>query len=214
MIASLLAPLLPAAALAVNVAAQLARRAEPPRAGHRALDRRRLSRRSRRRRRRRGAPPRRGRRRPCSTARRPRLADLIAYLCLSYCYFNFLNLGITARRIRLLIELLEAPGGLDLGGDPPALRLARRWSDARLGRLLAGGQVRESGGRYTIGAPLLLSARAIVLLKVLFLGTRSEFERPVRDDAARVPWRSATLTTAEQLETGGLINEAQRAIRP
>jgi hypothetical protein len=108
------------------------------------------------------------------------MADLIAYLCLSYCYFNFLNLGITARRIRLLIELLEAPGGLTW---TELLRRydARQMVQARLGRLLAGGQVRERAGRYTIGAPhLLFTARMIILLKLLFLGTRSEFERPGR----------------------------------
>ncbi len=106
------------------------------------------------------------------------LADLLAYLCLSYCYFNFLNLGITARRIRLLIELLEAPGGL-CWEEILQRYGAAQMVHARLGRLLAGGQVRESGGRYTIGAPLLLTAaRVIILLKVLFLGTRSEFEPP------------------------------------
>lgn len=104
------------------------------------------------------------------------LADLVAYLCLSYCYFNFLNLGITARRIRLLIELLAAPGGLTW--EEILQRYdARHMVQARLGRLLTGGQVREQGGRYTIGAPhLLLTARAMILLKVLFLGKRSEFE--------------------------------------
>jgi hypothetical protein len=104
------------------------------------------------------------------------LADLLAYLCLSYCYFNFLNLGITARRIRLLIELLEAPNGLSW---PEILERynARTMVAARLGRLLAGGQVREAGGRYTIGTPLLLLvARTIILLKLLFLGKRSEFD--------------------------------------
>lgn len=106
------------------------------------------------------------------------LADLLAYLCLSYCYFNFLNLGITARRIRLLIELLEAPGGL-CWEEILERYGAAQMVHARLGRLLAGGQVREAGGRYTIGAPLLLTAaRVIILLKVLFLGTRSEFEPP------------------------------------
>jgi hypothetical protein len=106
------------------------------------------------------------------------LADLGAYVCLSYCYFNFLNLGITARRIRLLIELLEAPAGLTW--EQVLERYdARQMVGARLGRLLAGGQVRLRDGRYTIGAPvLLLAARAIILLKVLFLGTRSEFDPP------------------------------------
>jgi hypothetical protein len=108
------------------------------------------------------------------------IADLAAYLCLSYCYFNFLNLGITARRIRLLIELLEAPAGLTWE-EILQRSDARHMVQARLGRLLTGGQVRERGGRYTIGAPhLLLAARAIILLKVLFLGKRSEFEQPGR----------------------------------
>ena len=66
------------------------------------------------------------------------LADLGAYLCLSYCYFNFLNLGITARRIRLLIELLEAPDGLTWAQVLERYD-ARQMVGARLGRLLAGG---------------------------------------------------------------------------
>lgn len=105
------------------------------------------------------------------------LADLVAYLCLAYCYFNFLNLGITARRIRLMIELLDAPAGLTWQ-EIVEVYDARRMVGARIGRLLLGGQIRERDGRYTVGNPLLLSAaRAIVLLKLLFLGTRSEFER-------------------------------------
>lgn len=177
MIATLLAPLLPVAALAVNAATQLlVVRAFPAHgiapsiaggflAGLAAVATS-------------AALP--GAGTPASLLDRPAtaMADLLAYLCLSYCYFNFLNLGITARRIRLLIELLEAPDGLTWG-EILARYDARQMVRARLGRLLTGGQVREREGRYTIGAPhLLLTARAMILLKILFLGTRSEFEKP------------------------------------
>src|SRR6056300_1407260 len=42
----------------------------------------------------------------------PLAGDVLSYVCLGYCYFHFLNLGETARRIRLLRELYESPGGL------------------------------------------------------------------------------------------------------
>jgi hypothetical protein len=97
-------------------------------------------------------------------------ADLIAYGALWYCYFNFVNLGVSARRPRLLIELLEAPRGLTYQ------QVLERYSaeymvGARLERLIGGGQVVERGGRYFVGKPVLLTAaRLILLLRRLILG--------------------------------------------
>lgn len=96
-----------------------------------------------------------------------------------YCYFHFVNLGVTARRPRLLIELAEAPAGLTYS------QLLQRYDsrsmvEARLERLLGSGQIVLRDGRYAIGSPvMLLIARTMVALKWLLLGKSSEFaERP------------------------------------
>ena len=103
-------------------------------------------------------------------------AWILTYFALVYWYvFGFYNLGESARRIRLLVEL-QAAGerGLTLTQLLAAYN-ARMIVDARLGRLLAGGQVVERDGRYLIGKPLMLyGAKALVLLKLAFLGTPSE----------------------------------------
>lgn len=105
------------------------------------------------------------------------VAWVLTYLALAYWYvFGFFNLGESARRIRLLVELRAAgERGLTLA-EVLAAYNARMIVDARLRRLLAGGQVVERGGRYFIGNPLMLcSAKALVLLKLVFLGGPSEF---------------------------------------
>ena len=110
-------------------------------------------------------------------------AWVLTYVALVYWYvFGFYNLGESARRIRLLIELRAAgERGLTLTQLLIAYN-ARMIVDARLGRLLAGGQVVERNGRYFIGKPLMLyGAKALVLLKVAFLGAPSELAgRPRR----------------------------------
>lgn len=104
-------------------------------------------------------------------------AWILTYFALVYWYvFGFYNLGESARRIRLLIEL-QAAGerGLTLTQILAAYN-ARMIVDTRLGRLLAGGQVVERDGRYFIGKPLMLyGAKALVLLKVAFLRQPNEF---------------------------------------
>lgn len=103
------------------------------------------------------------------------LPSLFSYAALGYCYFHFINLGETARRIRLVRELAEAgPSGLTKE------ELLSRYNsgelvEARLGRLLSNSQVVEKYGRYYLGGPaLLLMARALLLLKKLILGRTSE----------------------------------------
>jgi len=105
------------------------------------------------------------------------VAWTLTYVSLVYWYvFGFFNLGESARRIRLLVELRAAGDrGLTRAEILTAYN-ARMIVDARLGRLLAGGQVVERGGRYFIGKPLMLcGAKALVLLKLVFLGAPSEF---------------------------------------
>ena len=101
---------------------------------------------------------------------------VLAYLFLAYCYIiGFFNLGESARRIRLLIELHGAgKRGMTLDEILAAYN-ARMIVEARLGRLLTGGQILERGGRYVSKrSPMLYIAKMLVLLKILFLGVRSE----------------------------------------
>ena len=102
----------------------------------------------------------------------------LAYLFLAYSYgFGFFNLGESARRVRLLIELHAAgEQGMTLGQVLTAYN-ARMIVEARLQRLLSAGQIVERGGRYFMKRPWMLRvAKILVLLKRLFLGRESEFD--------------------------------------
>ncbi|TAM36227.1 hypothetical protein EPN54_05710 [bacterium] len=103
--------------------------------------------------------------------------NLIIYGCLSYCYFNFINMGETARRIRLLRELYDS--GLGLNREEILSRYnAEVVVDLRMRRLLNNHQIISRAGRYYVGSPvMLLIAKAIVLAKLVVLGKKSEFER-------------------------------------
>ncbi|HOW90205.1 MAG TPA: hypothetical protein PL037_07970 [Elusimicrobiales bacterium] len=102
--------------------------------------------------------------------------DMLAYGCFGYCYFHFLNLGETARRIRLVRELFLSRGGLSEEG-----LLARYGSaeilSARIKRLTDNGQLVFRGGRYFIGRPaVLVMARIMTAMKLAVIGRKSEFD--------------------------------------
>ncbi len=109
-----------------------------------------------------------------------RLADFavlaITYVSFGYCYFHFLNLGETARRIRILRELSESKGGFtreQLLERYSALEIIER----RLTRLLGNGQILCKDDAYYIGSPVvLLMAKSLVFLKFILLGKKSEFD--------------------------------------
>ena len=110
-----------------------------------------------------------------------RLADFavqaITYASFGYCYFHFLNLGETARRIRILRELSDSNGGLT-GGQLLARYNAGEIIERRLTRLLGNGQILRKSGAYYIGSPIvLLMAKALVFLKFILLGKKSEFDK-------------------------------------
>jgi len=104
------------------------------------------------------------------------VTNCIIYALLGYCYFHFINLGETARRIRILRELCDSEKGLSLE------ELLERYNakdmiDMRLRRLLDNGQIIYKDGRYFIGKPvMLLMAKIILLMKLIVLGKKSEFD--------------------------------------
>ena len=104
------------------------------------------------------------------------IANVIIYGALGYCYFHFINLGITARRIRILRELYAADGGLSLK------ELLMRYNagdmiNKRLERLLGSGQIVLRDEKYHIGKPvMLMMSKTIVAMKLVILGKKSEFD--------------------------------------
>lgn len=98
------------------------------------------------------------------------IVNLIIYTALSYCYFHFINLSITARRIRIVRELYKYENGLT------KKEILKRYNakdmvDARINRMINSGQVLNNNGRLYIGKPiLLLIAKTIVLMRVLIIG--------------------------------------------
>jgi hypothetical protein len=98
------------------------------------------------------------------------LANFMIYSLLGYCYFNFVCLGETARRIRILRELLDAGEGLSYA------ELLKRYNakdivEVRIKRLLTNGQIVLKDGRYFIGKPVVLGmAKAVGLLKWMLFG--------------------------------------------
>jgi len=103
-------------------------------------------------------------------------ANMIIYFSLGYCYFHFINLGITARRIRILRELHASGEGLSLN------ELLEKYNagdmiDRRVERLLNSGQIICRDGKYHTGKPaMLLMSLIIVAMKRFILGKKSEFD--------------------------------------
>ena len=104
------------------------------------------------------------------------MVNLLTYTSLGYCYFHFINLGVTARRVRILIELHESNKGLSTK-EILSRYNARYIVEMRIRRLINSGQVIYSNGRYYIDSPvLLLMAKTIITMKLILLGKKSEFD--------------------------------------
>jgi hypothetical protein len=102
--------------------------------------------------------------------------NLLIYGGLSYCYFHFINLCLTARRIRLVRDLYGKPNGLTLDQLLENYN-SRVMVERRTARLLNSGQIFEKNGRYFIGKPMVLfAAWVMVILKFIFLGKGSEYD--------------------------------------
>ena len=104
------------------------------------------------------------------------LVGLPTYVALSYCFFNFVNLGQSSIRIRLYSEIAAIPSGVSVE------QMAREYNEealmhARLHRLTESGDIVERDGRYFVGRRRLVSVAAVIFgLKAFILGKGSEFE--------------------------------------
>ena len=99
-------------------------------------------------------------------------ANFFTYLSLGYCYFHFINLGETARRIRILRELYDSKQGLS---EKEILEKynAEEIVVRRINRLMSNGQILYRDDRYYINSPImLLISKIIIVLKLLFLGKK------------------------------------------
>jgi hypothetical protein len=100
------------------------------------------------------------------------IVNIIIYLALLYIYINFVNMGETARRVRLLRELSAVAQGLSRE-ELLARYNAREIVTKRLERLCATGQVvRGSDGLFKArrGSAMLRTARVLRAAKILLLG--------------------------------------------
>ena len=93
------------------------------------------------------------------------VSDAVLYAVLSYCYFHFVNLGGTARRVRIMREIHLSDGGLTLT-QTLARYNAQEIVEKRLDRLLNNGQVDEIDGRiHARKSALLAVVRLMSLLQ-------------------------------------------------
>jgi hypothetical protein len=101
----------------------------------------------------------------------------ITYVVLGYGYFHFINLGETARRVRILRELWESQDGLSV--DELLMRYnASEIFSIRLRRMINNEQLELRNGRYYIGNPVMLyMAKAMMMMKLILLKKRGEFEQ-------------------------------------
>jgi len=104
------------------------------------------------------------------------MVNIIIYSLFGYCYFHFINLGETARRIRILRELHDSNGKLTLEEILKRYN-AEEMVELRLQRLISSGQVISKGGRLHVGRPVLLFlSKIIILIKLILLRQKSELD--------------------------------------
>jgi len=97
-----------------------------------------------------------------------------AYVGFGFGYFSFLNLNQASLRVRIMKELLTAGGPLALE-DLLKRYNAQQILDARLDRLLEGGQISQKRGVFLSGArsDFLSLARLLDLLKLVVTGRKT-----------------------------------------
>jgi len=108
---------------------------------------------------------------------------LVVYNCIGYCYFHLFNMSETARRIRILRDILAA-GSLHRE-EILAIYGANEVVEVRLSRLEATGQLRLQAGRYVIKGRLLYWAARLVAAWRGILGFAPTESRAARETAPR-----------------------------
>lgn len=104
------------------------------------------------------------------------LVDGPTYLALSYCAYNFVQLGQTSIRLRIYSEIAAKRSGVSVE------EIRREYDDkalmrVRLRRLLESGDLLEKDGRYFLGRRRFLYVSNILFAaKRFLLGKGSEFE--------------------------------------
>jgi len=104
------------------------------------------------------------------------VTNLIIYAFMGYGYFHFINLGETARRVRILRELYDSKDGLPMNEILERYN-AKEIVEKRIARLVNNKQILFKNGRYYINSPImLLITKALVTMKLILLGKESEFD--------------------------------------
>lgn len=104
------------------------------------------------------------------------LTNIIIYSSLGYCYFHFINLGETARRIRILRELYDSKGGLSME-EILAHYSTKEMIERRIERLLSNGQINIKNEKYYIKSLIMLFiAKIIIAMKMGLLNKTSELD--------------------------------------
>jgi hypothetical protein len=104
------------------------------------------------------------------------VANPAIFVMLSYCFFNFINLGHASIRIRIFKEC-DDRGGFITHDELRAVYDDERIKEARLQRLLEGGDVVRENGRWKLVNPRLVPVAKMVFgLKKFVLRRESEFD--------------------------------------
>ena len=103
------------------------------------------------------------------------LTNFMAYCGLWYWWYGFIGLGVSLR-IRMLDMLSRSPNGMT--SEEMAARFnSIKLIDVRLERLIRGRDIEAINNRYFIKpSKILLVAKFVCFLKILFTGKASEFE--------------------------------------
>jgi len=103
------------------------------------------------------------------------VANPAIYVMLAYCFYNFINLGHASIRIRIFKEC-DDRGGFITHEELRAVYDDELIKEARLQRLLEGGDIVREGDRWKLVNPRLVPVAKIVFgLKKFVLGRESEF---------------------------------------
>jgi hypothetical protein len=104
------------------------------------------------------------------------VANPAIYMMLAYCFYNFINLGHASIRIRIFKEC-DDRGGFITHEELRVVYDDELIKEARLQRLLEGGDVVREGDRWKLVNPRLVPVAKMVFgLKKFVLRRESEFE--------------------------------------